>query len=113
VEQHRVGLFTAYGIPILLRLRLGDEFEAGPWNLGAKGRPIALLAVVWIVLSNILFMLPQSSPITTHDFNYAPIALAAVLVVATVWWFVSARRTFHGPRSTITPEQAVIDPDLM
>jgi amino acid transporter len=113
VSVNVVGLFTAYGIPILLRLRLGDEFEAGPWNLGAKGRPIALLAVVWIVLSNILFMLPQSSPITTHDFNYAPIALAVVLFVATVWWFVSARRTFHGPRSTITPEQAVIDPDLM
>jgi amino acid transporter len=113
VSVNVVGLFTAYGIPILLRLRLGDEFEAGPWNLGAKGRPIALLAVVWIVLSNILFMLPQSSPITAHDFNYAPIALAVVLVVATVWWFVSARRTFHGPRSTITPEQAVIDPDLM
>lgn len=113
VSVNVVGLFTAYGIPILLRLRLGNDFEAGPWNLGAKGRPIALLAVVWIVLSNILFMLPQSSPITTHDFNYAPIALAVVLVVATVWWFVSARRTFHGPRSTITPEQAVIDPDLM
>ncbi|HTJ72186.1 MAG TPA: amino acid permease [Actinospica sp.] len=113
VSVNVVGLFTAYGIPILLRLRLGDEFQAGPWNLGAKGRPVALLAVVWIVLSNILFMLPQSSPITAHDFNYAPIALAVVLAVATVWWFVSARRTFHGPRSTVTPEQAVIDPDLM
>ncbi|HWG25392.1 amino acid permease [Actinospica sp.] len=113
VSVNVVGLFTAYGIPILLRLRLGDEFQAGPWNLGAKGRPIALLAVVWILLSNILFMLPQSSPITAHDFNYAPIALAVVLAIATVWWFVSARRTFHGPRSTITPEQAVIDPDLM
>jgi amino acid transporter len=113
VSVNVVGLFTAYGIPILLRLRLGGEFEAGPWNLGAKGRPIALLAVVWIVFSNILFMLPQYSPITRDDFNYAPIALAVVLAVATVWWFVSARRTFHGPRNTITPEQAVIDPDLM
>ncbi|HET9171543.1 MAG TPA: amino acid permease [Actinospica sp.] len=113
VSVNVVGLFTAYGIPILLRLRLGGEFEAGPWNLGAKGRPIALLAVIWIVLSNVLFMLPQSSPITHDNFNYAPIALGVVLLVATVWWFVSARRTFHGPRSTITPEQAVIDPDLM
>jgi amino acid transporter len=113
VSVNVVGLFTAYGIPILLRLRLGTEFRPGPWTLGAKGRPIALLAVVWIVLSNILFMLPQSSPITHDDFNYAPVALAVVLLIATVWWFVSARRTFQGPRSTITPQDAVIDPDLM
>jgi len=113
VSVNVVGLFTAYGIPILLRLRLGSEFKPGPWNLGAKGRPIALIAVVWIVLSNILFMLPQSSPITRDDFNYAPIALAVVLLIATVWWFISARRTFQGPRSTITPQDAVIDPDLM
>ena len=113
VSVNVVGLFTAYGIPILLRLRLGSGFEPGPWNLGAKGRPIALIAVVWIVLSNILFMLPQSSPITHDDFNYAPIALAVVLLIATIWWFISARRTFQGPRSTITPQDAVIDPDLM
>lgn len=113
VSVNVVGLFTAYGIPIFLRLRLGDEFAPGPWNLGKRGKPIALLAVVWIVLSNILFMLPQTSPfMSLQKFNYAPIALAVVLVVATVWWFVSARRTFQGPRSTVTPDEAVIDPDL-
>jgi amino acid transporter len=112
VSVNVVGLFTAYGIPILLRLRLGRDFRPGPWNLGAKGRPIAFIAVVWIVLSNILFMLPQSSPITLHDFNYAPIALAVVLLIATAWWFLTARRTFRGPRSTISPQDAAIDPDL-
>ena len=29
-----VGLYLAYIIPVYLRLRQGDEFEPGPWNLG-------------------------------------------------------------------------------
>ena len=30
-----VGLYLAYIIPVYLRLRAGDAFEAGPWNLGS------------------------------------------------------------------------------
>src|ERR1700694_1954 len=29
-----IGLYVAYGIPILLRLRAGDSFQRGPWHLG-------------------------------------------------------------------------------
>lgn len=104
VSVNVVGLFLAYGVPIFLRLRL-DTFQPGPWNLGRWGRPVAAIAVVWIVLSNVLFMLPQASPITPSSFNYAPIALAVVLVVATVWWFATARRRFQGPISYGRPDE--------
>ena len=43
-----IGLYIAYGIPIFLRLRAGDSFEPGPWNLGKWSRPIGIVAVVWI-----------------------------------------------------------------
>ncbi|MCC3772901.1 amino acid permease [Streptomyces sp. UNOC14_S4] len=105
VSINVVGLFLAYGVPIFLRLRLGDEFRPGPWNLGRWGVPVAAVAVVWIVISNVLFMLPQASPLTLTSFNYAPIALAVVLVVATVWWFASARRRFQGPVSYGRPDE--------
>lgn len=105
VSINVVGLFLAYGVPIFLRLRLGDDFRPGPWNLGRFGRPVAAVAVVWIVLSNILFMLPQASPITAESFNYAPIALVVVLVIATVWWFAAARRRFKGPVSYGSPDE--------
>jgi amino acid transporter len=98
------GLFLAYGVPIFLRLRRAD-FETGPWNLGRFGKPVGTIAVVWIVLSNLLFMLPQASPITPASFNYAPIALAVVLVIATVWWFATARRRFQGPVSYGSPDE--------
>ena len=31
-----IGLYIAYVIPIFLRWRQGDAFQAGPWNLGAQ-----------------------------------------------------------------------------
>ncbi|NUP22058.1 MAG: amino acid permease [Streptomyces sp.] len=105
VSVNVVGLFLAYAVPILLRLRLGDEFQPGPWHLGRWGRPVGIVAVSWILLSSVLFMLPQASPVTADSFNYAPVALAAVLAVATVWWFTTARRRFHGPVSYGRPDE--------
>ncbi|MFH8619422.1 amino acid permease [Streptomyces sp. NPDC017979] len=105
VSVNVVGMYLAYGMPIFLRLRLGDEFRPGPWNLGRWSRPVAAIAVVWIALSSLLFVLPHSSPITPTTFNYAPIALAAVLLTATVWWLATARRRFQGPVSYGSPDE--------
>jgi len=105
VSVNVIGLFGSYAIPIFLRLRRGDDFEPGPWNLGRWGKPVAAVAVIWVFLSSILFLLPESSPITWHSLNYAPIALGVVLLISAVWWFVTARRTFNGPISYGTPEE--------
>jgi amino acid transporter len=105
VSVNVVGLYLAYGAPIYLRLRLGDAFVPGPWNLGRWGVPVARTAVVWIILSSLLFVLPHASPVTATTFNYAPIALGAVLLIATVWWFATARRRFQGPVSYGSPDE--------
>nr|WP_242440919.1 amino acid permease [Streptomyces sp. CB02923] len=104
VSINVVGLFLAYAVPIFLRLRL-DTFQPGPWNLGRYGKLVAAVAVTWIVISSVLFMLPQASPITPESFNYAPIALGVVLIIATVWWFATARRRFQGPVSYGRPDE--------
>jgi len=91
-------------VPIYLRLRLND-LEPGPWHLGRWGKPIGALAVTWILVSNVLFMLTHSCPITPTTFNYAPVALAVVLIIATVWWFATARRRFQGPVSYGRPDE--------
>ncbi|MEZ0093577.1 amino acid permease [Streptacidiphilus sp. EB129] len=89
-----IGLYIAYVIPTFLRLRQGERFQRGPWHLGRFSRPIGIVAVAWVVLITVLFMLPQVSPITAQNFNYAPVAVAIVLGFATLWWFVSARTWF-------------------
>ncbi|GGX76198.1 amino acid permease [Streptomyces anandii] len=86
-----VGFAPAYAIPVLLRLRAGDRFRPGPWRLGRFGRPVGWTAVAWGALATVLFCLPQSSPVTLGTLNYAPVALAAVLILASVWWYVARR----------------------
>jgi hypothetical protein len=46
------------------------------------------------VVITVLFMLPQSSPITAKTFNYAPIAVGAVVAFCGTWWLASASRWF-------------------
>ncbi|OIV37647.1 amino acid permease [Mangrovactinospora gilvigrisea] len=89
-----IGLYIAYAIPTLLRLRRGAEFRRGPWHLGRWSRPVGIAAVVWVGVITVLFMLPTASPVTASNFNYAPVAVAVVLGFAAVWWFASARRWF-------------------
>lgn len=106
-----IGITPAYAIPIYLRLRKGRAFTPGPWNLGRFSRPVGITAVVWVAAVTILFCLPQSSPVTTTTFNYAPIALAAVLLIATVWWF-AARRAYRVPAAGVT-QLAGLDEEIV
>jgi amino acid transporter len=102
-----IGLYIAYGIPILLRLRAGSAFQVGPWNIGRWGRPVSIVAVVWIALISILFVLPQAGPINITTFNYAIVAVAAVLVFSGGYWLLSARNWFTGPKVQGTPDELV------
>jgi amino acid permease (GABA permease) len=91
-----IGITPAYAIPILLRLRAGDRFTPGPWNLGRWSGPVGWTAVTWVAFVTVLFCLPQASPVTVDSMNYASAALAVVLILATVWWY-AARNTYGTP----------------
>ena len=88
-----IGLYIAYVVPVFLR-RLSPDFVPGPWNLGRWSPLIGWLAVGWVVLICILFVLPPAYPITISTFNYAPVAVLVVLIIATVSWQVGGKRTF-------------------
>jgi amino acid permease (GABA permease) len=106
-----IGLYISYVIPTVLRLRKGDAFTRGPWHLGRWSRPVGMLAVAWVALITVLFMLPQVSPVTVDSFNYAPLAVATVLGGAATWWFTSARHWFLTPdTSTKSPADPGPDP---
>jgi amino acid transporter len=103
-----VGLYIAYTIPVFLRWRMGDRFKPGPWTLGKKYKWVNLIAIVWVALYTIIGDMPFSPAAVPWDkgftwsaVNYAPIVLVVVIGSVTIWWFVSARRTFTGPIRTI------------
>jgi amino acid transporter len=106
-----VGLYIAYTIPIYLRLRQGDAFQAGPWNLGQKYRWINLVAIVWVAITVVIFFLPFGpTGVPWFDefdlpaFNYTP-AVLVVFVIVAIWWAVSAKDKYTGPVRTLEEDE--------
>ena len=108
-----IGLYVAYVAPVFLRLLAGSKFQAGPWSLGRWSKPIGIIATLWVAFIFILFMLPQTFPITILNFNYTPVVFLVVLGGAALWYAVSAKNWFTGPRVQGTPEELrAIEQDL-
>ncbi len=103
-----IGLYLAFAIPIFLRWRLGDEFEVGSWTLGQKYKWMNLLAVAEIAFICIYFIMPFSpaavpwnDEFSLKSVNYAPVLTIGTLLVLAIWWQVSAKHWFTGPKHTI------------
>jgi hypothetical protein len=99
-----IGLYIAYAIPIFLRLRLGDAWEPGEWNLGRWYKVIGWTAVIWVGFISVLFIMPITPTgipfrhdFTWLSFNYAPVAVVGTMLLVGGWWFVSAHKWFKGP----------------
>ncbi len=108
-----IGLYVAYVLPTFLRLRLGSRFKPGPWQLGRWSRPVGIIAVVWVAFIFVLFMLPTVSPINHTNFNYTVVAVVVVVGFAGIWWLLSARKWFTGPKVQGTAEElAAIEAEL-
>jgi amino acid permease (GABA permease) len=108
-----IGLYIAYVIPTFLRLRQGSNFQRGPWHLGRWSSVVGIIACTWVVFITVLFVLPAASPITWKTFNYAIVALVAVIGFAGIYWLVSAKNWFTGPRiQGSAAELAAIEQEL-
>jgi amino acid transporter len=103
-----VGLYVAFAIPIYLRWRAGDSFVPGAWNLGSKYKWMAPVAVIEIIVTSIIALLPGSNLAVPWNtgfawkyVNYTPIVVFGVLAAITIWWYASAKNWFTGPKHTI------------
>src|SRR5918999_1007455 len=100
-----IGLYIAFILPVILRLRLGDSWqEPRAWSLGRWYKLVDSVAIVWVALVTILFIfplykagLPWESDFAWELTNYTVIWLAAIGLIFGGWWVVSARKWFKGP----------------
>src|SRR5436309_1616298 len=53
-----IGLYIAFVLPIILRLRAGESFQRGAWHLGRHYKWIDWLAILWIAFISIVFFAP-------------------------------------------------------
>jgi amino acid transporter len=107
-----IGLYIAFVLPIILRLRAGESFERGAWHLGRHYKWIDWVAIVWIFFISIVFLLPFASVGIpgnegfTWDFvNYTPITVGGALLLFGGWYLLSAHRWFKGPIRQGTEEE--------
>jgi amino acid transporter len=116
-----IALYSAYALPIFLRMRLGKRFETGAWTLGKHYRWVDSIALGWIVIIAVLFIMPVTptgipfrAGFTWTVVNYAPLTLIAALALFGGWWLISARHWFRGPVQQASFEELEAgDPDLI
>jgi amino acid transporter len=110
-----VGLYLAYIIPVYLRLRAGDSFEPGVWNLGRRYRLVNILAIIFVVL--VVFSLdlpyapaglPWNEGFDASLVNYTPFAILLPLIFG-VWYLLDAKNRYQGPIRTLEEDVVTAD----
>jgi amino acid transporter len=99
-----IGLYIAFMLPIILRLRAGERFERGAWHLGRHYKWIDWIAILWIIFICIVFMLPSyylgvpwNKGFDWNFVNYTPLPVIAAFLLFGGWYVISARKWFKGP----------------
>jgi len=84
-------LYAAYGVVIFLGATTQEWLKFRVWSLGRWSKPVAWLAVFWVVVLMVLFSFPTSGNISW------PFMLGTVVLLL-VYYFGWARSRFQGPR---------------
>jgi amino acid transporter len=120
-----IGLYIAYAIPIYLRLT-NPDFQTGPWHLKGHHKLVGWTAIAWIALITILFFSPVFYPFwpiwgsgneikefaspgnsffRQNNFNFTGPLIVLAFVGMWLYWQLSARKWFTGPRVQGTKEE--------
>jgi amino acid transporter len=85
-------LYAAYGVVIYLGYVTSDWRAERVWSLGAWSKPIALIAIFWVLVLMVLFSWPTSGNIS---WPFMIVTVVALLVYFYAW----ARNRFRGPHA--------------
>jgi len=108
-----IGLYIAFILPVWLRWRLGDTWQAErSWTLGRHYKWLDPLSIAWVALITILFIfplykagLPWESDFDWALTNYTVLWFAGIGIVFGGWWALSAKNWFKGPVRMGTEEE--------
>jgi len=84
-------LYAAYGITIYLGATTQEWLKARVWSLGRWSKPVAVVALFWVLVLMVLFSFPTSGNISW------PFMIGTVVFLL-VYYYGWARRGFQGPR---------------
>lgn len=96
-----IAQFVAFTIPIFIRLFfVGSRFRPGPWNLGRLTMPIGSVACAFVVLMCPIMCFPayKGASLDAPGMNWTCLVYGGPMLLVLLWWFVSARKWFKGPK---------------
>jgi amino acid transporter len=92
VALSTIALYTSYALPIaaaLMARRRGRLRLRGPWHLGRFSAAINVMALAWVAIVTVLFVLPPN--------QLAGYTFAGCLAVLAAYWLLHMRGRFKGP----------------
>ncbi|KAF4256446.1 hypothetical protein KXX44_008974 [Aspergillus fumigatus] len=95
--------YVAWGTPILCRVVWSKKhFRPGEFYTGKLSRPIAIVAILWLIFGLMLSMFPSGGPNPTPStMNYTIVINGFVWVACMTYYFLFARKWYTGPKMTI------------
>ncbi|KIP02544.1 hypothetical protein PHLGIDRAFT_122381 [Phlebiopsis gigantea 11061_1 CR5-6] len=97
----------AYLVAVVLRRIYADhpevQFKPGPFYMGDGwfGWTVNTIAVLWTIFVCIIFCMPNELPVNTQNMNYASVITGGVILLAMVWYYLGAKKRYHGPASNV------------
>ena len=84
-------LYAAYGVVIFLGATTQEWLKFRVWSLGRWSKPVAYVAVFWVVVLMVLFSFPTSGNISWPF-------MVGIVVLLVLYYFGWARARFEGPK---------------
>jgi amino acid transporter len=99
-----MGLHTSYLLPLFYKIRAvyrgaWTNEDNGPWHLGKWSVPVNIIALLWIVFFDVLFVLaPNDVTFGNYTVHYTT-GKAFLVIIAAVFllYFAFAKRAYKGP----------------
>ncbi|KAK3208266.1 hypothetical protein GRF29_77g117046 [Pseudopithomyces chartarum] len=104
MPQKMVLAILTFTTPIFIRVFfVGDRFRPGPWNLGRFSMPIGTIASAFVLLMVPILCFPsvRGEELTPELMNWTCLVYGGPMFMVTVWWFVSAKKWFKGPKVNV------------
>lgn len=84
--------------PDMMDEKIEGRLVWGPWKMpgifGVINNAYACMYMIFVIFWSVW---PPSTPVTVSTMNYSVVVTGGVMILSAVWYWVRARREYHGP----------------
>ncbi|KAF2722515.1 putative GABA permease [Polychaeton citri CBS 116435] len=91
------GTYEVSLVSLIWRRLYGKPLPPAPWSLGRWGLPLNVFGVLYGLYLLAYSAMPSVYPVTTANFNWAPVMFGAVMLLSLSYYALWARKLYKGP----------------